>query len=72
MSPPTVAAGGAGAAFITVDASGKYAYATSGDTGWGSTTVAQYLVGPDGALTLMSPPTVSTGGSPWGVITVQR
>ncbi|MFI5261910.1 MAG: lactonase family protein [Candidatus Limnocylindrales bacterium] len=72
MSPSTVAAGGAGAAFITVDASGKYAYATSGETGWGSTTVAQYEVGPDGALTLMSPPTVTTGGSPWGVITIPR
>lgn len=72
MSPATVAAGGAGAAFITVDASGKYAYATSGDTGWGSTTVAQYEVGPDGALTLMSPPKVSTGQSPWGVATVHR
>ena len=72
LSPPTVTAGGAGAAFITVDVSGKYAYATSGDTGWGSTTVAQYEVGPDGSLTLMSPPTVPTGGSPWGVITVQR
>jgi 6-phosphogluconolactonase (cycloisomerase 2 family) len=72
MSPPTVAAGGAGAAFITVDASGKYAYATSGDSGWGSTTVAQYEVGPDGTLTLMSPPTVQTGQSPWGITTVHR
>ena len=72
MSPTTVGAGGAGAAFITVDASGKHAYATSGDTGWGSTTVAQYDVGPDGALTLMSPATVTTGASPWGIVTVSR
>ena len=70
MSPPAVASGGAGAAFITVDASGKYAYATSGSTGWGSTTVAQYSIGPDGALTLMTPPKVTTGDTPWAVITV--
>jgi 6-phosphogluconolactonase (cycloisomerase 2 family) len=72
MSPPAVAAGGAGAAFLTVDAAGLYAYATSGDTGWGSTTVAQYEVGPDGALTLMSTPTVPTGFSPWGVTTIRK
>jgi 6-phosphogluconolactonase (cycloisomerase 2 family) len=70
MNPPTVSAGGAAAAFITVDASGKYAYATSGSSGWGSTTVAQYEIGPDGALTLMNPPTVKTGDTPWAVITV--
>ena len=72
MSQPTVGAGGAGAAFITVDAAGKHAYAASGDTGWGSTTVAQYDIGPDGALTLMSPATVKTGDSPWGVVTVTK
>ena len=57
---------------ITVDAAGRHAYATSGDTGWGSTTVAQYDIGGDGALTLMSPATVTTGGSPWGIVTVGR
>jgi 6-phosphogluconolactonase (cycloisomerase 2 family) len=72
MASPTVAAGGAGAAFITVDAAGKHAYATSGSTGWGSTTVAQYAVGPDGGLTLMSPATVPTGDTPWGIVTVLK
>ncbi len=72
MTPPTVSAGGAAAAFITVEASGKYAYATSGDTGWGSATVAQYAIGADGALTLMSNPTVPSGYGPTGIITVGK
>ena len=62
MTPPTVSAGGAGAASITVEASGKYAYATSGDTGWGNYSVAQYTIDQTtGALTLMKNATVPAG-----------
>jgi 6-phosphogluconolactonase (cycloisomerase 2 family) len=74
MTPPTVSAGGAGAAVITVEASGKYAYATSGETGWGSSSIAQYNIDQDtGALTLMNNPTVQTSGTgPGGIVTVGK
>jgi 6-phosphogluconolactonase (cycloisomerase 2 family) len=71
MTPPTVTAGGPGAASITIDPTGKYAYATSGDTGLGSRSVAQYTIGADGTLTLMANPTVQTGLGPNGIITVK-
>jgi len=70
MIPATVASGGAGAASIAIDPSGKYAYVTSGDTGWGSNSVAQYTIDPaTGALTLMAHPTVLTGYGPAGIVT---
>jgi 6-phosphogluconolactonase (cycloisomerase 2 family) len=73
MTPPTVSAGGAGAASITVEASGKYAYATSGDTGWGSYSVAQYTIDQTtGALTLMKNATVVAGYGPGGIVTVGK
>jgi 6-phosphogluconolactonase (cycloisomerase 2 family) len=73
MTPPTVSAGGAGAASITVEASGKYAYATSGNTGWGSYSVAQYTIDQTtGALTLMNNATVTSGFGPGGIVTVGK
>ena len=63
MTPPTVSAGGAGTAVITVEASGKYAYATSGESGWGNSSIAQFTIDQTtGALTLMNNPTVQTSG----------
>jgi uncharacterized repeat protein (TIGR02543 family) len=73
MTPPTVSAGGAGAASIAVEASGKYAYATSGDSGWGSYSVAQYTIDQStGALTLMKNATVPAGYGPGGIVTVGK
>jgi uncharacterized repeat protein (TIGR02543 family) len=73
MTPATVGAGGAGAASITVEASGKFAFATSGDTGWGSYSVAQYTIDPTtGALTLMANPTVVSGFGPSGIVTIGK
>lgn len=73
MSTPTVSAGGAGTAVITVEASGKFAYATSGDTGWGSTSIAQYAIDQTtGALTLLANPTVQAGYSPSGIVTTGK
>jgi hypothetical protein len=71
MTPPTVSAGGAGAASITIDPTGKFAYATSGDTGAGSSSVAQYAIGADGRLTLLANPTVLSGLGPNGIATVR-
>jgi uncharacterized repeat protein (TIGR02543 family) len=73
MTPPTVSAGGAGAASIAVEASGKYAYATSGNSGWGSYSVAQYTIDQTtGALTLMDNPMVQSGFGPGGIVTVGK
>lgn len=69
----TVAAGGKYAAWIAIDASGKYAYATSGDTGYGSTSIAQYTIDQTtGALTLMSNPAVQAGFGPSEIVTVGK
>ena len=73
MTPPTVSAGGAAAVRIAVEASGKYAYATCGDSGWGSTTVAQFTIDQTtGALTLMNNATVLSGAWPNGIVTVGK
>ena len=65
MTPPTVSAGGAGAASITIDPTGKFAYATT------TNAVAQYAIGVNGALTLMANPTVHAGVEPNGITTVK-
>ncbi|HVM65370.1 MAG TPA: beta-propeller fold lactonase family protein [Acidimicrobiales bacterium] len=73
LTPAAVSAGGAGAAWVAVDPSGKYAYATSGETGWGSTSIAQYSIDQTtGALTLLPNPTVQSGYGPSEIITVAR
>jgi 6-phosphogluconolactonase (cycloisomerase 2 family) len=73
MAVPTVSAGGAAAVRIAVEASGKYAYATCGNSGWGSTTVAQYSIDQTtGELTLLNNPTVLAGDSPNGIVTVGK
>lgn len=73
MTPPTVRSSGS-AASIAVEASGKYAYVTSGDTGFANSTIAQYTIDQGtGALTLMANPTVETGGiGPSGIVTVGK
>ena len=73
MTPATVPGAGYGSARIAVESSGKYAYVTSGDTGWGSTYVTQYTIDQTtGALTLMSNPTVQAGFGPSEIITVGK
>jgi 6-phosphogluconolactonase (cycloisomerase 2 family) len=73
VSNGTVSAGGAGAASIAFESSGKYAYATSGDTGWGSTSIAQYTIDQTtGALSLMSNPSVLAGFGPSEIVTVKK
>jgi 6-phosphogluconolactonase (cycloisomerase 2 family) len=75
LSPATVSAGGAGVSAMTTvrEASGDYAYATSGDTGWGQTTIAQYRIDPaTGALQLLSNPTVQAGFGPSAIVAVGR
>jgi 6-phosphogluconolactonase (cycloisomerase 2 family) len=73
VSNGRVAAGGAFAAWIAIDASGKYAYATSGDTGYGSTSIAQYTIDQTtGALTLMSNPSVQAGFGPSEIVTAGK
>ena len=73
MTPPTVLSSGS-AASIAVDSSGKYAYVTSGATGFASSSIAQYTIDQvTGALTLMATPTVQTGGvGPSGIVTVAK
>ena len=64
MTPATVSAGGIGADSIAIDSSGRYAYVTSGDSGWGSTSIAQYEIDQTtGALALMTNPTVPTSSA---------
>jgi len=73
VSNGTVSAGKAFAARMTIEASGKYAYATSGDTGYGSNSIAQYTIDQTtGALTLMNNPSVLAGFGPTGIVTVRK
>jgi hypothetical protein len=51
------------------EASGDYAYATSGDTGWGHSTIAQYKINQTtGALEPLSNATVQAGYGPSGIV----
>jgi 6-phosphogluconolactonase (cycloisomerase 2 family) len=73
VSNGTVSAGGTAAASIAIESSGKYAYATSGDSGWGNFSIAQYTIDQTtGALTLMSNPTVKAGYGPSEIVTVGK
>ena len=68
-----VSAGGKATAWIAIESSGKYAYATSGDSGWGSYSVAQYTIDQTtGSLTLMPNPTVLAGFGPSQIVTVGK
>jgi 6-phosphogluconolactonase (cycloisomerase 2 family) len=67
----TVAAGGAAVADIATVriTSGDYAYATSGNTGWGSTSIAQYKINQaTGALEILANATVQAGSWPNGIV----
>jgi len=73
MPTPMVSAGGAAAVRKAVESSGKYAYATCDDSGWGSTTVAQYTIEQTtDALTLMNNATVRSENTPNGIVTVGK
>ena len=73
MTPPTVLSSGSSQS-IAVESSGKFAYVTSGSTGFASHSIAQYTIDQGtGALTLMSNPTVDTGADgPSGIVTVGK
>lgn len=67
MSPPTVATdptGGGGTDGISVDPSGKFAYASNGNGG----TISQFSIGSNGALTTLSHPVVQTGANPYRLV----
>jgi hypothetical protein len=68
MSPATLAAT-TNFANVTIDSTGKYLYATSGDPG---STVSQYIIGADGTLAPMAQPTVLSGTGPNGIVTVKK
>jgi uncharacterized repeat protein (TIGR02543 family) len=73
VSNGAASAGGAGTAWIAIESSGKYAYATSGDSGWGSTSIAQFTIDQaTGALTLMANPTVQAAFGPSEIVTVGK
>jgi len=56
--------------FMAIDASGQYAYVTDrGVSPSFATTVSQFSVGANGALTPMSTPTVTVGTQPTGILT---
>ena len=67
MTPATV--GTSQAAWVTIDATGKYLYSTSGYPG---STVSQYTIGTDGTLTPMTTATVTSGSGPNSMVTVQK
>jgi 6-phosphogluconolactonase (cycloisomerase 2 family) len=73
VSNGTVSAGGTGTAWMAIDTSGKYAYVTSGESGWGSNSITQYTIDQTtGALTLMNNPSVVTGYGPSEIVTVGK
>ena len=73
MPTSLISAGGAAAVRIAIESSGKFAYATCGNSGYGSSTVAQFTIDQTtGALTLMPNPTVITGAWPNGIVTVGK
>jgi DNA-binding beta-propeller fold protein YncE len=73
MTTATVGGAGYGSARITIESSGKYAYVTSGDTGWGSTYVTQYTIDQvTGALTVMGNPSVLSQFGPVEIVTVGK
>jgi 6-phosphogluconolactonase (cycloisomerase 2 family) len=73
VSNGTVSAGGTATASIAIESSGKYAYATSGDSGWGNFSIAQYTIDQTtGALALMNNPSVLAGYGPSQIVTVGK
>ena len=74
MSTPAVSAGGTAAEVMAIDPAGMYAYSTSADSGWGSSSISQFTIDQTtGALTLMNTPTVQTNGTgPGGIVVVWK
>ncbi|HEX7554554.1 MAG TPA: hypothetical protein VF378_13455, partial [Geothrix sp.] len=64
-----VTAGPTGAACIQVDATGANAYSTSGQPG---STVTQYSIGTGGALTALTPASVTTRHGPNKIVIVNK
>ena len=62
MSPATVAAD-VGSNSVTIDPTGAYVYVANSGSGSSGGTISQYTIGAGGALTPMSPATVSVGGT---------
>jgi len=60
MATPTVTTGGYGPFFTAVDPTGRYVYVVNGGSGLSSTFISQYTIGIGGALTPMTPPTITT------------
>jgi 6-phosphogluconolactonase len=70
MTTPTVAAGstaGSTPSSVTVDPSGRYVYVAN----YHDSTVSQYKIGSNGALTPMTPATVAAGTGPYSITTVR-
>jgi len=58
---------------MAIESLGKYANLTSGDSGWGSNSIAQFTIDQTtGALTLMPNPTVLAGYGPSEIVTVGK
>ena len=72
MTPAFVAAATGtttGAAHVTVDATGTYAYSTSGGPGH---IVTQFTIGAGGALAPMTPSAVTAGADPGAIVIVNK
>jgi 6-phosphogluconolactonase (cycloisomerase 2 family) len=68
MNPATVAAG-LGASSVTVDPTNQFVYVTNrGSATTPGSTLSQYVIGPSGSLTPLSPATVTAGTQPAGVV----
>ena len=61
---PGTAVAGVSTSYVTVDPSGKFAYAANLGNGTGTGTVSQYTIGANGALTAMVSPTVAAITNP--------
>ena len=71
MTPATVATGsgsGSTPSSVTVDPSGKYVYVANYRN---DSSVSQYTIGTNGALTSMATATVAAGTGPYSVTTVR-
>jgi 6-phosphogluconolactonase (cycloisomerase 2 family) len=66
--PTATVATGANPASITVDPTGKYAYVVNYGDGTNNSTVSQYSIGADGALTPMTTATVAARTGPHSIV----
>jgi 6-phosphogluconolactonase len=71
MTPASVGATSP-ATCVQVDATGKYLYMTGGFGAGATNIVTQFTIGASGALTPMTPATVSVGSGPNAIVLVQK